>query len=116
MPKTTTKKKAAVTNERRSIIHIENCQVKSLQKARQLCAAIDTIEKECGIGSVRIRFKNNFICPDIDLHQLTQSTDPMERLIGELLVRIDISRNGKNSKYRKQPQAKAARNYPILPR
>lgn len=66
----------------RSLIHIENCQVKSLEKARVLCQCLDILEKEIGIKQVRISFKNMFICPDIDLTELTNSEEPMERLVG----------------------------------
>jgi len=77
-----------MSNKKESIIHIENCQIKSIEKAKLLCQALDTIEKECGIKEVRISFANNFLCPDIDLTILEKSKDPMEKLVGKLLIKI----------------------------
>ena len=88
--------------DQNSIIHIENCQVKSLEKAQLLCKLIDQMEKEFGIRSVRISFKNNFICPDIDLTVLSNSTDPMEKLIGGLMIKLDKMKYGKKSPYYKE--------------
>lgn len=84
-----------------SLIHIENCQIKSLKKAKLLCKLIDRIEKEFGIKEVEISFKNNFVCPDIDLTILSNSEDPMEKLIGGLLIELDNQKYGKKSKYKK---------------
>lgn len=86
---------------KRSRITIANCQVKSIEIARELCKALDTIEKVCGIESVEICFEQNFICPDIDLTLLSNSSDPMERLIGGLLISMDKKSKGKNSLYHK---------------
>lgn len=86
---------------KRSLIHIENCQIKSIEKARLLCALLDTMEKEFGIKEVMISFKNNFVCPDIDLTQLSNASDPMERLVGSVLIKCDIQVKGKNSAYKK---------------
>lgn len=83
----------------RSIISIENCQVKSLAKAKLLCKALDILEKEVGMKEVLISFKNNFICPDIDLTVLSNSKNPMEKLIGGLLIRLDKKKYGKKSRY-----------------
>jgi hypothetical protein len=77
-----------MSNKKQSLIHIENCQIKSIEKAKILCKALDIIEKECGIRSVRISFANNFLCPDIDLSILENSLDPMENLVGKLLIKI----------------------------
>jgi hypothetical protein len=84
----------------RSLIHIENCQVKSLEKARILAKCLDTIEKEIGIKSVVISFKDCFICPDIDLTQLSNSPDPMQKLIGGIFIKMDKIKNGKRSNYK----------------
>lgn len=89
---------------KRSRITIANCQVKSIEIARELCKALDTIEKMCGIESVEICFEQNFICPDIDLTLLSNSLDPMERLIGQLLIRIDRAKHGRHSQYIKKAQ------------
>jgi hypothetical protein len=89
---------------KRSRITIANCQVKSIEIARELCKALDTIEKICGIESVVICFEQNFICPDIDLTLLSNSSDPMERLIGQLLIHMDKAKRGHHSQYIKKPQ------------
>lgn len=86
---------------KRSKIHIENCQVKSLEKAIKIAAALDILEKECGIHEVEISFKDMFICPDIDLTHLTNSLEPMERLIGGVFIKLDVMKYGKNSSYSK---------------
>jgi hypothetical protein len=87
--------------KKRSKIHIENCQVKSLEKARILAQTLDTLEKEFGIHEVEISFKDMFICPDIDLTQIANSEGPMERLIGNLFIKFDQMKYGKNSSYKK---------------
>lgn len=84
-----------------SLIHIQNCQVKSLEKAKNLAAALDMIEKECGIHEVEISFRDMFICPDIDLTALSNSAKPMERLIGNLFIKFDKMKYGKKSAYKK---------------
>lgn len=85
-----------------SLIHLEQCQVKSIEKARLLCNLIDTLEKEFGIREVEISFKDMFICPDIDLTEISNSTDPMEKLIGGIFIRLDKVKNGKDSPYHKE--------------
>lgn len=59
------------------------------------------MEKEFGIHEVELSFKDNFICPDIDLTILANSKEPMEKLIGGLFIRLDQKQYGKNSKYKK---------------
>lgn len=71
-----------------SLIHIENCQIKSLEKAKKLAALLNDLEIEIGICRVEISFKNCFICPDIDMNELIASPLPMENLLGNLLSRI----------------------------
>lgn len=88
-------------SKKHSIIEIRNCQIKSIEKARIVCKMLDTLEKEIGIGRVEIAFKDNFICPDIDLLELYNSPDPMEKLIGCLLIRLDQIQYGKRSRYKK---------------
>lgn len=85
-----------------SRIHIENCQVKSIEKAKLLCSLIDQLEKEFGIHEVEISFKGMFICPDIDLTELSNSSQPMEKLVGKLFIRFDKMQYGKNSMYDKK--------------
>jgi hypothetical protein len=82
-----------------SLIHVENCQVKSLKKAILLAKLIDKMEKEFGIREVEISFKNMFICPDIDLNILEKSDKPMEHLIGSIFIALHKKEYGKNSKY-----------------
>ena len=82
-----------------SLIHIENCQIKSLKKAILFCRLIDRIEKEFGIKEVEISLKNNFICPDIDYTILSNSNDPMKKLIGGLFIKLDKMKYGKKSLY-----------------
>jgi len=89
-------------SKNRSLLHIENCQIKSLEKAKLVAQALDTLEKECGIHETMISFKGMFICPDIDLTKLANSEDPtMEKLIGNLFIRLDKKKYGKKSAYRK---------------
>lgn len=85
----------------RSLIHIENLQIKSQKKAEKLCKVLDVIEKEFGIHEVEISFKNLFVCPDIDLATFSDSGCPMERLVGRLLTKLDKKKYGKQSKYKK---------------
>lgn len=87
--------------QKRSLIHLEKCQVKSIEKAKILCECLDTMEKEFGIHSVEISVKNLFICPDIDLTVLANSSKPMEKLIGNLFIELDLKKYGKNSTYKK---------------
>ena len=71
-----------------SLIHIENCQVKSYEKAMLLCSLLDTLEKEFGIKEVEISFKNIFICPDINVSKLYNSLDPMEKIVGGIFLKL----------------------------
>lgn len=66
-------------------IALVGLQVKSFEKAKLLAGALDVIEVECGIGSVQIRVRDVFVCPDIDWHGF--STTPMETLVQQLLTR-----------------------------
>lgn len=83
------------------LLHIANCQFKSIEKLRLLAKTLDTMEKEFGIREVRISFENCFVCPDIDLTKLTNSKKPMERIVGNILIKIDILKHGKKSLYSK---------------
>lgn len=86
-----------------SLIHIENCQIKSLEKVLLFCELLDTMEKEFGIKQVEISFEDLFVCPDIDLTILSNSKIPMQELVGGLLIKLDKIQYGKNSKYEKKP-------------
>lgn len=65
-------------------IKLSGLQVKSIEKARRLAYALCIIEEECGIRSVKLTFKNMFICPWINFEELDK-TD-MERLMRDLFV------------------------------
>ena len=73
----------------RSEISIKGCQIKSKETLRTFCAALDQLEKTIGIKSVRISFEDLFICPDIDLTEYANSADPMEKLVGNLLIKLN---------------------------
>lgn len=83
----------------RPFIHLQGIQIKSLEKARDLAAALGVIETECGIHEVEISLKDIFICPWIDLSLLNRG--PMEELLQGLLMKLDRARYGKDSRYRK---------------
>lgn len=83
----------------RSKISIEHCQVKSAEKLRLMCKALDTLEKELGIHCVEIYVNNLFVCPDIDLWEFKNSSDAMEQLIGKLLIDLDLKQYKSKSKY-----------------
>lgn len=72
---------------KRSEIIIKNMQVKSRGKLEAFCDALETIEIECGIKSVKITLDNNFICPDIDLDIDSYDT-PMQKLIVGLIIKL----------------------------
>lgn len=86
-----------------SSLELKNCQIKSAEQFRAVCAALDVLEIQTFVGSGRIRFTNVFICPDIDLMPFYESDKPMERLIGGLAIQLHVSRHGKyaKKKYRK---------------
>ena len=67
-------------------IQLTSLQIKSLEKAQKLCAALNTIEEECGIHQVTIEIIDPFICPWIDLEQLNAT--PMEQLIQKMLIQF----------------------------
>jgi len=85
---------------KRAKIHIENCQIKSIEKAIIVAKCLDTLEKEIGIKETEISFKDMFICPDIDLTVLANSKDPMEKLVGGIFIRMDRLKYGKHSNYK----------------
>jgi hypothetical protein len=81
----------------RSLLHLKNCQIKSAEKFKSVCQALDTLEKETMIQSGRIKFTNVFVCPDIDLIPFYNSPDPMERLIAGLCITLHVKRYGKHA-------------------
>ncbi len=64
-------------------IILEGLQIKSLEKARKLAHALNTIEEECGIKNVNIVFKDIFVCKWIRLDDLDETE--MECLIRDLI-------------------------------
>jgi hypothetical protein len=63
-------------------IRLTGCQIKSLEKARVIAAALHTLEVEAGIRVCRINLIDCFICPDIDDAALdTLNQTPMERTL-----------------------------------
>ena len=71
---------------KRGEIVLKNLQVKSLEKAKKLAYALNTIEEECGIHEVRFTFQNVFFCPWIDKEQCRAT--PMERFLLEILEKM----------------------------
>jgi hypothetical protein len=80
-----------------SKLKLNNCQIKSADKLKEVCGAIDVLEKETFIGSGMIMFNNVFICPDIDLIPFYESADPTERLISGICIQLHVKRYGKHS-------------------
>ena len=70
----------------KSKIKLHGLQIKSLEKARKLAAALEVIEEECGIHHVEISFKDCFICGWIDPHELNQTE--METLVRDILLTL----------------------------
>ena len=65
-------------------LKLTGLQIKSLKKAKKLAKALAVIEEECGIHTVKIIFKNTFVCGDMDLHDLNGTE--MEKLIRDALL------------------------------
>jgi hypothetical protein len=82
---------------KRSTLHLENCQIKSADKFRAVCQALDTIEIETFIGSGRFALTNVFICPDIDLLPFYHSDKPTEALIARIAIILHVQKYGKKS-------------------
>ena len=71
---------------KRPNIILDGIQIKSLNHARKLCQAVNTIEENCGIHEVEITIIDPFICPWIDLKKLNRT--PMEKLIAGILKEL----------------------------
>lgn len=69
--------------EPESRIQLIRCQIKSLEAAKAVAAAVDVIEKVAGIRSVYIEMDETFICPDIDLDELNET--PMEKVLSQVM-------------------------------
>lgn len=67
-------------------IHLKGIQIKSIEKARKLAAAINVIEEECGIYETRVTIEDPFICPWIDTKEL-DGTDS-ERIVAKLINQV----------------------------
>lgn len=86
------------TRTTRSRLTLANCQVKSAEKLRAVCRAIDVLEKETFIRSGQIELDNCFICPDIDLLEFYNSKDPTEHLVGKIAILIHVERWGDDAR------------------
>lgn len=90
-----------VKKRKYALLHIEACQIKSKEKLKIVCQCLDTLEKEIGIREVEISIKDVFVCPDIDLTEFANSSVPMEKLLGGLLIKLNKMQFGKESPYYK---------------
>ena len=68
---------------KRSEIKLTGIQIKSLDKLEILSELLDEIEKEFGIKEVRITLDDCFICPDIDLKELSDT--PMNKVLKDII-------------------------------
>jgi len=69
----------------KSKIILQGLQIKSLEKAKKLCVALNIIEEECGIKKVEIILKDVFICGWIDKNDLGETE--MECLIRDIIFK-----------------------------
>jgi hypothetical protein len=77
-------------------IRLTGCQIKSLEKARIIAAALHTLEVEAGIKVCQIKLVDCFICPDIDDAALdTLNQTPMERVLRNVIRDLRERRNEK---------------------
>ena len=67
----------------KSKIILEGLQIKSIEKAQRLAYALNIIEEECGIKETEIVIKDCFLCPWINLKELSEND--MELLLKGLL-------------------------------
>lgn len=65
-------------------IHIYNWQIKTLEKAKKIAKALEIIESEMWIHSVRLFMQWCFFCPEIDLSKLWYTF--MERHLREIIL------------------------------
>ena len=68
---------------KRSEIKLTGIQIKSIEKLELLSDLLDEMEKEFGIKEVRITLDDCFICPDINLGDLSDT--PMNKVLKEIL-------------------------------
>lgn len=70
-------------------IKLIGCQIKSIEKARIVAEALNTLEVETGIRVVKITLENCFICPDIDEDALdTLNRTPTEKSLRRIIYQI----------------------------
>jgi hypothetical protein len=81
-----------------SRLTLANCQIKSPEIFKEVCKAIDILEKLTFIKSGLIEFKDNFICCDIDLMPFYTSNDATERLVAEICISLHVKKYGKRSR------------------
>lgn len=81
-----------------SRLTLANCQIKSPEIFKEVCKAIDTLEKLTFIRSGLIEFTDNFICPDIDLIPFYNSEDATEKLVAEICIHLHVKKYGKRSR------------------
>lgn len=70
----------------RSEIILKNLQIKSLEKAKRVCYALNILEEETGIREVKITLEKVFVCPWIDLDKLNYTK--MEKLIKGIIYKL----------------------------
>lgn len=67
-------------------ITFEGIQIKSKEKFRKFCKALEVIEEECGVHEVEITLKDIFFCPWIKIDGLAKT--PMEEVVVQILNQI----------------------------
>lgn len=82
----------------RSRLTLANCQIKSAEKFKAVCAAIDVLEKEAFIRSGQIELVDCFICCDIDLTVFYNSEDPTERLLAKICIFLHVKQWGEDAR------------------
>jgi hypothetical protein len=71
---------------KRPEIILDGIQLKSLEKIKRLAELLDEIEVEVGIYETRITIKEPFVCPEIDLDEL--SGEGMEGSLKKILKQL----------------------------
>lgn len=73
-----------------SKIKLSGLQVKNIEAVRSLILGLSLIEEYCGIKEVEIEFESFFICPWIDLNEITNHK--MDGLVKGLLKKLSEGR------------------------
>lgn len=71
---------------KRPHIILDGIQIKSVEAFKQLAAAVNVIEEQCGIHETEITIKDIFFCPWIDVEQCRETH--MERLLIGCILRL----------------------------